>query len=164
MKLGEFSKRGISKRMQAIASGCESGGVRVKLAEDLAVARWEKLVWNVPYNGLATLYGVNCSVLMAESEPLVTELMLEVVNAAKGVVGHTIPGAFVETMLNNTRNMDAYKPSMMIDREMGRPLEVEAIYGEPVRRAEAAGVDVPKMRWLYEQLKAIDANSKKPTD
>jgi 2-dehydropantoate 2-reductase len=45
---------------------------------------------------------------------------------------------------------------MMIDREMGRPMEVEAIYGEPVRRAEAVGVAVPKMRMLYEQLKLLD--------
>ena len=54
--------------------------------------------------------------------------------------------------------MDAYKPSMMIDREMDRPMEIEAIYGEPVRRAEAAGCAVPKMRMLYEQLKVLDAS------
>lgn len=157
IKLGEFSTRGVSKRMRSIAAGFNAGGVRVQLAEDLDAARWEKLVWNVPYNGLATLHGVDCSVLMAEHEPIVTELMFEVVRAAKAVAQHTIPTTFVETMLNNTRNMDAYKPSMMIDREMGRPLEVEAIYGEPLRRAEAAGVATPKMRWLYEQLRAIDS-------
>ncbi|MEM9345051.1 MAG: putative 2-dehydropantoate 2-reductase [Planctomycetota bacterium] len=158
IKLGEFSKRGISERMRAIAADFEAGGVRVQLAEDLAAARWEKLVWNVPYNGLATVLGVDCSALMEHVEPLVADLMFEVVSSAKAVIGHTIPGAFVETMLNNTRHMDAYKPSMMIDREMGRPMEVEAIYGEPVRRAEAAGCSVPKMRMLYQQLRLLDAN------
>ena len=156
IKLGEFAQPGISERMKAIATDFEAGGVRVQLAEDLAAARWEKLVWNVPYNGLAAVLGVDCSVLMERVEPLVADLMFEVVAAAQAVVGHTIPASFVETMLNNTRNMDAYKPSMMIDRELGRPLEVEAIYGEPVRRAEAAAALVPKMRMLYEQLQLLD--------
>ncbi|MEM6506327.1 MAG: putative 2-dehydropantoate 2-reductase [Planctomycetota bacterium] len=157
IKIGEFYKGGISERMRVIASDFEAGGVRVQLAEDLAAARWEKLVWNVPYNGLAAVLGVDCSVLMEYAEPLVADLMFEVVLSAKAVIGHTIPGAFVETMLNNTLNMNAYKPSMMIDREMGRPIEVEAIYGEPLRRAEAAGCSVPKMRMLYQQLKLLDA-------
>jgi len=157
IKLGEFGKRGISERMEKIAMDFQAGGVRVQLAEDLAAARWEKLVWNVPYNGLAAALGVDCSVLMQQVEPLVADLMFEVVSAAQAVIRHTIPTSFVETMLNNTRNMTAYKPSMMIDREMGRPMEVEAIYGEPVRRAEAAGCAVPKMRMLYEQLKVLDA-------
>lgn len=157
MKLGEHGQRGISKRMRVIASDFERGGVRVQLAEDLPAARWEKLVWNVPYNGLSAVLGVDCRVLMEQAEPLVADLMFEVVAAAQAVIGHTIPGAFVETMLNNTRNMAAYRPSMMIDRQMGRPMEVEAIYGEPVRRAEAAGCPVPKMRVLYEQLRLLDA-------
>ncbi|MGB1124676.1 MAG: putative 2-dehydropantoate 2-reductase [Phycisphaeraceae bacterium] len=156
IKLGEFARRGISDRMEAIAIDFQAGGVRVQLAEDLAAARWEKLVWNVPYNGLAAVLGVDCSVLMERVEPLVADLMLEVVSATKAVIRHTIPTSFVETMLNNTRNMTAYRPSMMIDREMGRPMEIEAIYGEPVRRAEAAGCAVPKMRMLYEQLKVLD--------
>lgn len=156
IKLGEFASRGISKRMKQVADDFSAGGVRVQLAEDLPAARWEKLVWNVPYNGLSALLNVDCSVLMQRLEPLVTELMFEVVAAAKAVIGHTIPGAFVETMLNNTRNMDAYRPSMMIDRELGRPMEIEAIYGEPVRRAEAAGCAVPRMRMLYQQLLALE--------
>ena len=157
IKLGEFANPGISERMESIAMDFHAGGVRVQLAEDLAAARWEKLVWNVPYNGLSAVLGVDCSVLMQRIEPLVADLMFEVVSAAQAVIRHTIPAAFVETMLNNTRNMDAYRPSMMIDREMGRPMEIEAIYGEPVRRAEAAGCAVPKMRMLYEQLMALDA-------
>lgn len=155
IKLGEFATRGISERMQAIAADFDAGGVRVQLSEDLTAARWEKLVWNVPYNGLCALLGVDCSALMRRAEPLVEALMREVVDAAKAAVGHDIPDGFVAKMLDNTRNMDAYRPSMMIDREMGRPMEIEAIYGEPVRRAEAAGCAVPRMRMLYEQLRVL---------
>jgi len=157
IKLGEFATRGVSGRMRSIAADFEAGGVKVQLCEDLNAARWDKLVWNVPYNGLSAVLGVDCSVLMALAEPLVRDLMLEVVAGAKAVLGHEIPLSFVETMLTNTKKMSAYKPSMMIDREMGRPMEVQAIYGEPVRRAEAAGCALPRMRVLFEQLMLLDA-------
>ena len=157
IKLGEFSMRGVSDRLRKIGADFEAGGVKAECVEDLALARWQKLVWNVPYNGLSAVLGVDCTVLMAHAEPLVRELMLEVVAAAKAVIGAEIPTPFVERMLENTRNMQAYKPSMMIDREMGRPMEAEAIYGEPVRRAESAGCAVPRMRMLYEQLKVLNA-------
>ena len=157
IKIGEHASRGVTERMQRIAADFGAGGVRADLADDLPLARWQKLVWNVPYNGLAAVLGVDCTVLMRHAEPLVRDLMLEVVAGAKAVRGQDIPPGFVEKMLENTRNMDAYKPSMMIDREMGRPMEVEAIYGEPIRRAEAAGCALPKMRMLYEQLKALEA-------
>lgn len=158
IKFGEHSQRGITERMRQIAADFERGEVDIDLAEDLPAARWEKLVWNVPYNGLATVLERDCHVLMdnEHTTSLVRDLMLEVVAAAKAVAGHDIPDAFVEKMLHNTKHMGPYKPSMMIDREMGRPMEVEAIYGEPVRRAEAAGVTVPKMRMLYEQLKGLE--------
>lgn len=156
IKFGEFSTRGISDRMRSISADFEAGGVKAECVEDLPYARWQKLVWNVPYNGLSALLGVDCTVLMKHAEPLVRDIMLEVVAATKAVIGVEIARSFVDKMLDNTRNMDAYKPSMMIDREMGRPMEVEAIYGEPVRRAEAAGCAVPRVRMLYEQLTVLD--------
>ena len=156
VKIGEHATRGVSERMRMISADFEAGGIKAQCVEDLPFARWQKLVWNVPYNGLSAVLGVDCTVLMRYAEPLVRELMLEVVAATQAVLGAQIDIAFVEKMLENTRNMDAYRPSMMIDREMGRPMEVEAIYGEPVRRAEAAGCAVPKIRMLYEQLKLLD--------
>ncbi|MFN3168810.1 MAG: putative 2-dehydropantoate 2-reductase [Phycisphaeraceae bacterium] len=156
IKLGAFSQRGITDRMRQISADFEAGGVKAQCVDDLALARWQKLVWNVPYNGLSAVLGVDCTVLMRHAEPLVRDLMMEVVAATKAVIGADIAPAFVETMLDNTRNMDAYRPSMLIDRERGRPMEVEAIYGEPVRRAEAAGCDVPRVRVLYEQLKVLN--------
>lgn len=159
IKLGEFSHHGVTDRMRMIAGDLGLGGVKVELSEDLSAARWDKLVWNVPYNGLCAVLGIDCVALMenASGAALAEALMREVVAGAQAVIGHTIPNAFIEKMLANTLKMEAYKPSMQIDREMGRPMEIQAIYGEPVRRAEAAGVNVPRMRMLCEQLKILDA-------
>jgi 2-dehydropantoate 2-reductase len=41
---------------------------------------------------------------------------------------------------------------MQIDRQEGRPVEVEAMLGEPMRRAQAAGVSVPRLEMLYRMV------------
>jgi 2-dehydropantoate 2-reductase len=45
----------------------------------------------------------------------------------------------------------------LIDYEARRPLEIEAIWGEPLRRARAAGFAMPELEQLYHELKEIDA-------
>lgn len=159
VKLGEFSSRGVSERVSAIAADFERGDVKAQAVEDLGLARWQKLVWNVPYNGLAAALEVDTSVLMAHAETaaLVEALMREVAAGAKAAGGYVIDEAFIQTMLGNTRKMEAYEPSMQIDRQQGRPMEVQAIHGEPVRVAERGGCAVPRMRMLYQQLLLIDA-------
>jgi 2-dehydropantoate 2-reductase len=49
--------------------------------------------------------------------------------------------------------MGAYRTSTQLDRQSGRPLEIEAMFGEPVREAERLGVQTPSMRWIYTLLK-----------
>jgi len=123
-------------------------------ALDLTLARWKKLVWNVPFNGLCVAKQTTTDVLMNSPEHLahVEALMREVQAGCEAVTGRSIEEAHVQKMLENTRRMTPYKPSMMLDHEAGRPMEVEAIFGEPVRQAEAAGIAVPRMRALYECL------------
>jgi 2-dehydropantoate 2-reductase len=55
----------------------------------------------------------------------------------------------IEDQLAATRTMAAYRPSSMSDYVEGREVEVESIWGEPARRAAAAGVAVPKLEMLY---------------
>lgn len=161
IKLGAFASRGVSESMRAIAQDFERGGVRVELCENLIAARWDKLVWNVPYNGLCALLETDCVSLMRlpGGASLCESLMREVASAARAVSGHVIEERFIAKMLSNTLKMDAYKPSMQIDRALGRAMEIDAIYGEPVRRAEAGGCAVPRMRMLWEQLSVIAAHS-----
>jgi 2-dehydropantoate 2-reductase len=54
--LGEFNRpAGASAR--AVAQAFERAGVRVRVVDNLAEARWQKLVWNIPFNGLAVAAG-----------------------------------------------------------------------------------------------------------
>jgi len=126
-------------------------------APDLLLARWKKLVWNVPFNGLCVAEQTTTDVLINSPEHLshVEALMREVQAGCAAATGRSIDEAHVQKMLENTRKMTPYKPSMMLDFEAGRPMEVEAIFGEPVRQAEAAGCVVPRMRALYARLRGM---------
>jgi len=150
-------KGGIVPVMRAIASDFETSGTRVKLAEDLILARWKKLVWNIPFNGLSVVLNADTKEIMCnkQTRELAIELMRETVGGA-GAVGRKIPAAFVNQTVRNTDRMTPYKTSMMLDHERKQPMEVEAIYGEPLRVAARHGVRMPQVKMLYDLLKFKD--------
>ncbi|KAF3884113.1 MULTISPECIES: putative 2-dehydropantoate 2-reductase [Nostocales] len=149
---------GITERLRQIGKDFENAGIPVELDEDLLLARWKKLVWNIPYNGLSVILNATTAELMAspDSSKLVEELMYEVATGAKAL-GRTIPDTFIQKMLHNTAKMTPYLTSMKIDYDERRPMEVEAIFGNPLRMVQAAGTNLPKIDCLYQQLKFLDA-------
>ena len=155
--LGEFSSRGVSDRMRAIAGDLERAGIPVQLTEDLRVVRWQKLVWNIPYNGLSVILDANTAELMADTHTrqLVEQIMREVVADARAC-GANVGDEIVPKMLQDTEQMTPYRTSMKIDYDEHRPMEVEAIFGNPLRAAERAGVKSPLVEMLYRQLKFLD--------
>jgi 2-dehydropantoate 2-reductase len=149
---------GLSPALDALAADFRSAGIAVEVSEDLGLARWQKLVWNVPYNGLSVVLDANTAELMddPDSLALVEGLMREVVAGAASC-GRTIPGEFVGEMLDMTRVMKPYRASMKVDHDEGRPMEIEAIHGEPLRRAAAKGVELPLLKALYHELRFMGA-------
>ena len=149
---------GITDRLRAIAADFDRAGIKTHLSDDLRTARWQKLVWNIPYNGLSVVLNATTDRLMTHphTRDLCEALMREVVaDAAAG--GCPIPAGHVEKMLADTLKMKPYKTSMMLDHEAGRPMEVEYIYGNPLRTAQAAGMKSPLIEMLYRQLKFASA-------
>ncbi len=149
---------GVTKRMRQIGEDFENAGIPIELDEDLLLARWKKLVWNIPYNGLSVILNATTAELMAypHSRKLVEQLMYEVATGAKAS-GRIIPDIFIQTMLNNTAKMTPYLTSMKIDYDEHRPMEVEAIFGNPLRMSQSAGANLPQIDCLYQQLKFLDA-------
>ena len=62
-----------------------------------------------------------------------------------------------DSQIEYTRNFPSYKTSMLQDFEAGRPLEVEAILGNPVRLARRYQVEVPRMESCYALLRALNS-------
>ncbi|MGI8438362.1 MAG: 2-dehydropantoate 2-reductase [Chthoniobacterales bacterium] len=129
-------------------------GVVCSVAENLGRERWRKLVWNIPFNGLAVIHRLDTAGLLANEQLRAQALALmdEVIAAAQRC-GYDLPTAEALEQMKRTEKMGPYKPSTLIDYEAGKPLELEAIWGEPLRRARAAGARVPHLSALYEQLR-----------
>jgi 2-dehydropantoate 2-reductase len=154
--LGEFSGPA-GERTRALAEAFRGSGVPCELADDLALTRWKKLVWNVPFNGLAIAEGgATVADVLAEPRLLARAraLMGEILRAA-GALGHPIDPAFAEEMLARSRTMGPYRPSSLLDYEAGREVEVEAIWGEALRRGRGAGVAMPELEGLHARLTAL---------
>ena len=124
---------------------------------DLQQGRWQKLVWNVPYNGLSVLLNADTGALMAnaDSRALIQALMREVAAAAQAC-GQQLPDGYPDKLLAATDRMPDYWPSMYHDFVQYRALELQAIYAAPLAAAEQAGIDMPRVRALYQALCFLD--------
>ncbi|MGB7568164.1 MAG: putative 2-dehydropantoate 2-reductase [Chitinivibrionales bacterium] len=154
------SAAGTTPRMKALAEDFQYAEIGIKLANDLLLARWKKLVWNVPYNGLSVVLNTMTDRLMKNpsSRRLVTDIMREVVTGAASC-GHPIAESFVREMLDYTDSMVPYKTSMKIDFDEKRRMEVEYIFGNPLRAIRKAGGSSPLIEMLYHELKFLDDES-----
>lgn len=158
--IGEFAGEP-SPRTRALADLFGTAGVKVNISPSLAEARWRKLVWNVPFNGLAVVEGGMTTDLILQSPELEAEVwaLMREVQAAARAHGFEIPEPFVVDQVERTRPMGPYKPSTMLDYLAGKPLELEPIWGEPLRRAKGKGVPVPRLEALYARLTALATGS-----
>lgn len=159
--LGEYSASdtpgGITARLKQVGEDFEQSRIPIQLVEDLALARWKKLVWNIPFNGLSVLHDALTDELISDPETrlLCETLMMEVV-AAAAVCARPIEQSFIHKMMENTQKMKPYAPSMKLDYERGNPMEIESIYGNPIRAAKAKGVSMPETENIYHQLLSIN--------
>lgn len=142
---------------EGVAADLRRARVEAAVLGDLGVARWRKLVWNIPFNGLCSLLDASTDGLLADpaTRALVADLMDEVVAGARAA-GHDVPEAFRDEMLAATDAMRPYDPSMKLDLAAGRPLEIDAIYDVAARTAREAGVPMPRTEALAAMLRFRD--------
>ncbi|QEY59050.1 putative 2-dehydropantoate 2-reductase [Pseudomonas sp. C27(2019)] len=136
----------------------QQAGLDSKAMAQLQEARWQKLVWNIPYNGLSVLLNSNTAQLMGEphSRELIVDLMNEVI-AGAAACGYPLPDTLVAGMLKVTDAMPAYLPSMHHDFTQQRPMELQAVYRAPLEAAQAAGCAMPKVKMLLQTLEYLSA-------
>lgn len=129
-------------------------GVDCRARPDLTLAQWRKLVWNVPFNGLAIAAGgIDTATLLATPELVDrTRALMHEIIAIAAAHGRTIDPSFAEANIERTAEMGAYRPSSLVDYLAGHTVEVEPIWGEPLRRARAAGVPASELEKLYGEI------------
>lgn len=140
------------------ASLLRSTGLDSAAMRDLAQTRWQKLVWNIPYNGLSVLLDADTQLLMGnpDSRALIADMMQEVVQAAQAL-GYSMPDSYADKLLAATQRMPDYLPSMYHDFAQGRVAELHAIYEAPLAAAQTVGLAMPRVRALYQALRFIQA-------
>ncbi|MGX9366858.1 2-dehydropantoate 2-reductase [Desulfoplanes sp. PS50] len=71
---------GITQTMHHIAAPFQKAGIPIDLSQDLVLARWKKLMWNIPFNGTCALLDAPTDKIMAcpQSRQLALDLMQEV--------------------------------------------------------------------------------------
>ncbi len=155
ISIGEFGKP-VSERVRAVAAGFNEATVEAHPVDNLAGERWRKLLWNIPFNGLSIAARANVAEVLADDglRALARSLMDEGLDAARRL-GHDIPDAFADWQIERSASMGPYRSSSMIDFESGRPVEVEAIWGEPLRQGLAAGATMPRLDALYRIVKFL---------
>ena len=81
--------------------------------------------------------------------------------AIANACGYHLPTALALDQMKRTKVMGDFKTSTMVDHLAGRPLEIEPIWGEPLRRAKSLGVAAPRLEALYRQLVSLDRAAQK---
>jgi len=155
--LGEFGRKA-QERTRAVATEFVRAKVKCSVRDDMALERWRKLIWNVPFNGLSIVAGgIDTSVIVRDENlrKLALDLMAEVI-ATANKCGHALPEDAWREHMKRTDSMGGFRPSTLKDWESGKPLEIEAIWGEPVRRAHRAGTAMPRTEMIYELLKEME--------
>lgn len=156
--MGEFG-RPANARTREVAALLNEAGIVCNVTDSLDEARWRKLVWNVPFNGLSIAAGGITTDRICASPTLAAEaraLMREVAAAARAL-GYEIPEEFQRQQFDVTPPMGAYAPSSLVDYLAKREVEVDPIWGEPLRRARKAGVDTPRLALLHALLGRLTA-------
>lgn len=141
----------------AVAELLRRSGFKIHVLESLARGRWEKQLWNVPFNGLGAALDADTQKLLSTpaGEHLVRSLMHEVLVVAKAD-GTVFPESLIDEKIRFTRTMGPYKTSMQLDRLAGRAMEISAIVSSVYQRSDELNLSTPHLRVLETLLRAVD--------
>ena len=128
-------------------------------------ARWKKAVWNMPFNGMTVALNTTTNRLLSceSTHRLIYDQMLEVIGAAQALGVKNLDTRFADKMIANTIKMPPYSPSMKLDFDFHRPMEINYLYTRPIAEARAAGFAMPKLEMLKAELLFITLSSSTPS-
>jgi 2-dehydropantoate 2-reductase len=127
----------------------EASGLFFEISDNIQKELWIKLVINNGVNALCALLKEKTGVVMHDDALsfLVYKLMEETARAAMSE-RIDISKDQVDAMHNLITNFDSIKPSMQVDVESGRKIELDEICGVVIRGCEALGDDAPYTRTI----------------
>ena len=163
INIGNYSCHN-SQRYGQMLADFRAAGIGAADVEYLE-ARWKKAVWNMPFNGMTVALNTTTNRLLSceSTHRLIYDQMLEVIGAAQALGVKNLDTRFADKMIANTIKMPPYSPSMKLDFDFHRPMEINYLYTRPIAEAHAAGFAMPKLEMLEAELKFITLSSSTPS-
>jgi 2-dehydropantoate 2-reductase len=155
INLGNYSCRD-EAQLQQVLDDFNAAGVKAGLVE-YHEARWKKAVWNMPFNGMTVALNTRTDLLLKHpsTRQLIREQMMEVIGAAQHLGVKNIDATFADKMIAMTDEMTPYSPSMKLDFDFHRSMEIDYLYTRPIAIARQAGFAMPKLEMLEAELRFL---------
>jgi 2-dehydropantoate 2-reductase len=149
-------KEGITDSIRELQRDFERAGFHSIACAHLPTIRWQKLVINIPISGLSVVLDASTQGLINNrvSFTLLDDLTKEVILAAKKSNAR-LPDDFYQRRLASMELVKAMSESyfsMKEDFNARRPLELRAIYENPIAIAKQHNAEMPLTNMLYHQL------------
>ncbi|MDH5682664.1 MAG: 2-dehydropantoate 2-reductase [Spirochaetota bacterium] len=142
--------------LDELASLFEDSAIDLHFSENIMKMKWGKLVWNAAYNPISTVTGLKLGDILAS--PFGVDLLRESMNETVAVarkMGYAITDEFIDKQIDLPENLYSFKTSMLQDYQAGKPLELEAILGDLIRKGDREGVPTPAQRHLYALIQVM---------
>lgn len=133
-----------AKLLKTLEMAFNEAGIPTTVSENIRYELWRKLVINNGVNPLSALTHLDTRSLTHHPEfgKVVYGMMAETVKASEAD-GVNLTRQDLDDMFELISNFNAIKTSMLVDKEKGRPLELDSIAGAVLRRCAQLGVDAP---------------------
>ena len=156
INIGNYSCKQ-QEKIDEVVNDFRQAGVDANEVEYLE-ARWKKAVWNMLFNGMTVALNTQTDILLQHPSTLqlIKDQMMEVIEAAQACGVKNIDETFAEKMIYNTVHMTPYSPSMKLDFEFKRPMEIDYLYTRPIEEARKAGYRMKKLEMLEAELRFLD--------
>lgn len=153
IQFGELDGK-ITERAKAFEKVCADAEIDVTLSEHIDVRMWEKFIPLAVMSGLASLSRSPMGVI--QSDPALAEIAREAVaevvavGRAKGIA--LAEDAETRTVKGALSAPPETRPSMLVDLERGKPLELPWLSGTVVKLGAELGVPTPVHRIITAAL------------
>lgn len=151
INLGNYSCP--EERFHQILTDFQEAGIEAAEVPYLE-ARWKKAVWNMPFNGMTVALNTSTDKLLKNpsTRQLIYDQMMEVIGAANALGISALTSEFADKMMEMTDAMVSYSPSMKLDFDNHRRMEIPYLYTRPIAEAKKVGFDMPKLAMLEAEL------------
>ena len=159
INLGNYSCR--DWLMEQVLEDFRQADIKAGLVE-YEEARWKKAVWNMPFNGMTVALNTQTDELLkhAATRQLIRQQMMEVISTARQLGVKNLDESFADKMIAMTDEMTPYSPSMKLDFDNGRKMEIGYLYTRPLQIARQAGCPMPKLEMLEAELRYLESRKR----